>query len=55
MSHRSTAAEICALPWYHPTLSEVILSVGRDIADQLEVDCTVPGAETLPPGHDGDE
>lgn len=55
MSHRSTAAEICALPWYHPTLSEVILNVGRDIADQLEVDCTVPGAETLPPGHDGDE
>jgi len=51
MHHRSTAAEICALPWYHPTLSEVILNVGRDIAGQLEIDCTVPGAETLPPGH----
>jgi pyruvate/2-oxoglutarate dehydrogenase complex dihydrolipoamide dehydrogenase (E3) component len=51
MHHRSTAAEICALPWYHPTLSEVILNVGRDIAEQLDISCTVPGAETLPPGH----
>ena len=64
MHYRSTAAEMCALPWYHPTLSEVFLNVGRDIARQLDVDCTVPGAETLPPGHsptlrrqqrDGDE
>jgi pyruvate/2-oxoglutarate dehydrogenase complex dihydrolipoamide dehydrogenase (E3) component len=51
MHHRSTAAEICSLPWYHPTLSEVILNVGRDIAGQMDVDCTVPGAETLPPGY----
>jgi pyruvate/2-oxoglutarate dehydrogenase complex dihydrolipoamide dehydrogenase (E3) component len=51
MVHRSTAEEICALPWYHPTLSEVILNVGRDIADQMKVDCSVPGAETLPPGY----
>jgi dihydrolipoamide dehydrogenase len=64
MHNRCTAEEICALPWYHPTLSEVILNVGRHISDQLEIDCTVPGAETLPPGHsptmrrrkrDGDE
>ena len=51
MHYRSTTAEICALPWYHPTLSEVILNLGRDIAGQLDIDCTVPGAETLPPGH----
>ncbi|MBW2279078.1 MAG: NAD(P)/FAD-dependent oxidoreductase, partial [Deltaproteobacteria bacterium] len=64
MHYRSTTTEICALPWYHPTLSEVILNLGRDITAQLDIDCTVPGAETLPPGHsptlrgsqrDGDE
>jgi pyruvate/2-oxoglutarate dehydrogenase complex dihydrolipoamide dehydrogenase (E3) component len=51
MHYRSTAAQLCALPWYHPTLSEVILNVGRDITRQLEIECTVPGAETLPPGY----
>jgi hypothetical protein len=62
MHYRATSEQICALPWYHPTLSEVILNLGRDIAGQLEIRCTVPGAETLPPGYsptmhrdDGDE
>jgi len=51
MHHHSTTEDVCALPWYHPTLSEVILNLGRDIASQLNIDCTVPGAETLPPGY----
>lgn len=35
MYYRGTVADILAQPWYHPTLSEVILNVARDLADQL--------------------
>ncbi|MDH3784798.1 MAG: pyruvate dehydrogenase, partial [Acidobacteriota bacterium] len=31
MHHRGTAASILTMPWYHPTLSEVILNVARQI------------------------
>jgi pyruvate/2-oxoglutarate dehydrogenase complex dihydrolipoamide dehydrogenase (E3) component len=51
MHYRGNVEEICGLPWYHPTLSEVILNIGRDIAGQLDRSCTIPGAATLPPGY----
>jgi pyruvate/2-oxoglutarate dehydrogenase complex dihydrolipoamide dehydrogenase (E3) component len=51
MHFRANADEICSLPWYHPTLSEVILNLGRDIASGRHVPCSVPGAATLPPGY----
>ena len=34
MRYRGTAADILDLPWYHPTLSEVLLNVARDIEKQ---------------------
>jgi pyruvate/2-oxoglutarate dehydrogenase complex dihydrolipoamide dehydrogenase (E3) component len=45
MHFRATARDIGKLPWYHPTLSEVILGVGRDLAGQLD-GCPEP---TMPP------
>ncbi len=51
MHYGATAAELCAMPWYHPTLSEVILNVARDIVSQRQETCTTPGAATLPPGY----
>jgi len=51
MYFHASAREICSMPWYHPTLSEVILNLGRDIAGQLHTDCTIPGAATMPPGY----
>lgn len=34
MHCRATAEQILELPWYHPTLSEVLLELARDIASQ---------------------
>lgn len=31
MYYRGTAAQLVEMPWYHPTVSEVILSLARDI------------------------
>ena len=31
MYHRSTAAQLLEMPWYHPTLAEVALSLARQI------------------------
>lgn len=33
--HRARVAEILDLPWYHPTLSEVLLTVARDALGQM--------------------
>ena len=35
MYYRGTAAHMLEMPWYHPTLSEVALSLARDIAAQV--------------------
>ncbi|HXV75261.1 MAG TPA: FAD-dependent oxidoreductase, partial [Candidatus Polarisedimenticolaceae bacterium] len=51
MYYRATSTALCSMPWYHPTLSEVILNLARDISRQLRVDCTIPGAATLAPGY----
>ena len=34
MHYRGSAADILELPWYHPTLSEVLLNVARHVEDQ---------------------
>jgi pyruvate/2-oxoglutarate dehydrogenase complex dihydrolipoamide dehydrogenase (E3) component len=34
MSRRGTAADLLSLPWYHPTLSEIFLSLARDIEEK---------------------
>jgi pyruvate/2-oxoglutarate dehydrogenase complex dihydrolipoamide dehydrogenase (E3) component len=49
MHYRAKAGEICRLPWYHPTLSEVLLTLGRDLACQQDA-APPPGETTLPPG-----
>ncbi len=33
MNYRGTAADMLSLPWYHPTLSEVFLSLAREIEE----------------------
>lgn len=38
MNYRGTAADMLSLPWYHPTLSEVFLSLAREIEDRREGD-----------------
>ena len=49
MDARAGVDRIFELPWYHPTLSEVILNIGRDAAARIEAaaDDDVAG---LPPG-----
>lgn len=42
---RARADQIVEMPWYHPTLSEVILNVMRDLATQFD-ECPTP---TMPP------
>ncbi len=53
MHHRSTVDEIFRMPWYHPTLSEVMLNLARKVEAQrpgaLEDPC-VPGDGEMPPG-----
>ncbi|MCH7779974.1 MAG: NAD(P)/FAD-dependent oxidoreductase, partial [Acidobacteria bacterium] len=34
MHYRGKVGDILDLPWYHPTLSEVILNLARDIENQ---------------------
>jgi len=34
MYYRGTAADMLAMPWYHPTLSEVLLGLAREIRGQ---------------------
>ena len=43
MYFRGTGHDISRLPWYHPTLSEVMINLGRDLADR------VAGCEKAPP------
>ena len=38
MHHRATADSILRMPWYHPTLSEVILNLAREIEAQRSSD-----------------
>ena len=35
MHYRGTAAHMLEMPWYHPTLSEVLLGLARDIQGQV--------------------
>ena len=36
MYHHDTVDTVFEMPWYHPTLSEVMLDVARDARRQLE-------------------
>jgi pyruvate/2-oxoglutarate dehydrogenase complex dihydrolipoamide dehydrogenase (E3) component len=40
MHHHAAVSEILALPWYHPTLSEVMIDLARDVVDQMESHAT---------------
>ena len=46
MAYRADVDRVLELPWYHPTLSEVILNVARDAARKIS---ETPGAEDLDP------
>jgi pyruvate/2-oxoglutarate dehydrogenase complex dihydrolipoamide dehydrogenase (E3) component len=35
MHFRGTVGDLLAMPWYHPTLSEVLLSIARDLEEQI--------------------
>ena len=35
MHFRGTVDDLLAMPWYHPTLSEVLLSIARDLKAKL--------------------
>lgn len=39
MYYRGTAAQMLEMPWYHPTISEVLLSLARDVQKQVNPDC----------------
>ena len=45
MYYRGTVNDIAKLPWYHPTLSEVMITLGRDLAGKFD-SCELP---TEPP------
>jgi pyruvate/2-oxoglutarate dehydrogenase complex dihydrolipoamide dehydrogenase (E3) component len=36
MYYRGTAADMLGMPWYHPTLSEVLLELARELVAQVE-------------------
>jgi dihydrolipoamide dehydrogenase len=36
MHYRGTVHDIPRLPWYHPTLSEVMINLGRDLAEKTK-------------------
>ncbi|HXI02802.1 MAG TPA: FAD-dependent oxidoreductase, partial [Candidatus Saccharimonadales bacterium] len=36
MFYRGRAADLCAMPWYHPTLSEALIEIGRNLAALLD-------------------
>jgi pyruvate/2-oxoglutarate dehydrogenase complex dihydrolipoamide dehydrogenase (E3) component len=44
MYYRGTAAQMLEMPWYHPTISEVMLTLARDLQAQL-----VPGTSQFLP------
>ena len=48
---RARVDRIFELPWYHPTLSEVMLTIGRDAAARIE-DLAGFDVAGLPPGHE---
>jgi len=50
MHFRAKVGEVCNLPWYHPTLSEVLLNVARDL-DAVRNRRRPPGEPCLPPGY----
>ena len=35
MHFRGTVKDLLAMPWYHPTLSEVVMNLARDIDAEL--------------------
>jgi dihydrolipoamide dehydrogenase len=43
MHFRGTVHDIAAMPWYHPTLTEVLINLQRDAAAQLSA------CEPMPP------
>lgn len=49
MADRAAVGRIFELPWYHPTLSEVMLNVGRDAACRIE-GAAAGDVAALPPG-----
>lgn len=48
MYYRGTAAQMLEMPWYHPTISEVLLTLARDLQSQIDPESSVslpaPGA-----------
>ena len=52
MAYRANVNRIFELPWYHPTLSEVILNIGRDAIGQIAGDADPPPADCGPLGGD---
>ncbi|UCF68675.1 MAG: FAD-dependent oxidoreductase, partial [Acidobacteriota bacterium] len=43
MYYRAAVSDISQMPWYHPTLAEVMLNLERELADLM------PGLEKAPP------
>jgi pyruvate/2-oxoglutarate dehydrogenase complex dihydrolipoamide dehydrogenase (E3) component len=41
MYYRGSARDICGMPWYHPTLAEALIEIGRDLAARFEA-CEPP-------------
>ena len=39
--YRGTARDMLAMPWYHPTLSEVLLSLARQLDAQVSTTASV--------------
>jgi pyruvate/2-oxoglutarate dehydrogenase complex dihydrolipoamide dehydrogenase (E3) component len=50
MYYGGSVDDVCCLPWYHPTLSEVLLTVARDVEQRRHHE-SPPGEATLPPGY----
>jgi dihydrolipoamide dehydrogenase len=48
MYYRGTAAQMLEMPWYHPTISEVLLTLARDLQSQIDPESSIslpaPGA-----------
>ena len=42
--YRGTAADMLEMPWYHPTLSEVLLSQARELAGKVSAHAVSPAA-----------
>jgi len=52
MHYRAGVDRIFELPWYHPTLSEVMLNIARDAVGQIDA-ATAVGSDDPPPGDCG--